>query len=116
MKDPLIQFEAVAIDTILGCTISGIQSHTTGPSDSPKTAPNKKRPANISGSLNEDSSQRKKPVITSPQAIPANSEPKIKIVLLPNLVKRNEVAKMANICSKLNREVISIFSSPLTDY
>ena len=113
MSAALIQFEAVEYGTIFGCTISGIYSHTTGPRDKPNAAPNRTSPTRIRG-YDAGESGRRNPTIIIAQAIPSRSAPKIKIVLLPNLAKSKEAAKMANTCSKLKIVVMSLPNSSET--
>lgn len=116
-REAAVQLKAVEIGTMLGCTISGIYSHTIGPRENPKNNMNVNRPSNIRASLaSGDVSLMKNPIVIRRQETPILKDPNCRMVFLPNLARAKPVMKQPRVCSKLMMEPTSKASSPLVAY
>lgn len=96
------QFTIVEYGKICGFTIYGIYIQTTGPSDKPKFAINRKRPNNINRTEREGWELLRRNPIPMIKLIPtAASVPACKTVFLPILANTNELIMVVTTCSKL---------------
>jgi hypothetical protein len=94
-----IQFIIVEYGIIFGWTISGIYNQTTGPSESPKLAKNNTSPPIINTFESSTfDSLIKHPIAIIPFDTNDPKHPACKIVLLPSLESRKDVAKAAKTC------------------